>query len=214
MPKPKSISASQKLNSSGLDAILDLTDDRPTGQALSFATLADTLGYVGEVYRQKLADSLDKADSNSSGALQDKTITMPVKLFGSIYSVEIQTLSYAKFIDEGVDGWAKSRGSKYKFKTKGVDPKGAMVESVKAYLLREGKMSQIKQKVTISAKESKRQRIIDASTKAAISTAYMIKRQGIKPTHYWRNATVQMNDIVAKEFAAALKIDIIENLSK
>ena len=216
--KFRSISASQRANASGLTRLLNLSDDRPATGPVSFSELSDTLAYVGEVYRQKLADSLDKADASSSGALQDKTITMPVKMFGSIYSVEIETLKYAKFIDEGVDGWAKSRGSKYKFKKptrkrgepfNGTSP---FVESMKKYLAQEGKMSQIKHKITEGAKESKRQKITDATTQSAIRAAGMIKRFGIKPTHYWKDATAQTKDIVAKEFAAALKIDIIDNI--
>ena len=173
--------------------------------------LADTMAYLAALYTQKLADSLNKADATSSGALADSIIPLDVKVFGSVYTVEIQAATYAKFIDEGVDGWAKSRGSQYKFKSKGVDPNGEMVKSVKAWLLREGSFSQ-NVRTQLSKRESRQQSITDSATRKSISVAYMIKRQGIKPTRFWGNATKGMKQIVEQELAKALKVDIINSI--
>lgn len=170
--------------------------------------LADTLAYLGALYAQKLAASLKRADASSSGNLADSIVALDVSIFGSVYTVDIQAAKYAKFIDEGVDGWAKSRGSRYKFKTRGVDPKGEMVKNIKEYLLREGNISRNTKKAT-TKRESKQMSITDASTRAAISAAYMIKRQGIKPTYFWRDAQKEMKQIVEQELAKALKVDII-----
>ena len=180
---------------------------------VTFTTLINSLVYLGELYTQKLKDELIKKDADSSGKLSDSIIATNVKIMGSVYTVEINTKKYAKFLDEGVDGWANSRGSRFKFKTRGVDPRGKMVLMVKDWLMREGKIGRIRNR-PISAREYKRANIKDATTQAAISTAYMIKRQGIKPTHFWRDATRGMEAIIKKEFAAALKIDIIQNIIK
>ena len=173
--------------------------------------LADTMAYLAALYTQKLAESLNKADATSSGFLADSIIPLDVKILGSVYTVEIQAATYAKFIDEGVDGWAKARGSKYKFKTKGVDPNGEMVKSIKAWLLREGSFSQ-NVRTQLSKRESRQQSITDSATRKSISVAYMIKRQGIKPTRFWGNATKGMKQIVEQELAKALKVDIINSI--
>jgi len=217
----RSISSSQlhHINGGNLD-FLDDVDSRGSHEVFKFTDLADTLAYVGAVYAQKLSDELEKADSSSSGHLADKTISLPVKIFGSVYTCEIETLKYAKFVDEGVNGWDRSRGSQYNFKKstrKRGEPftgKSAFVDSMKAYIAREGSFARVNSKVSVSAKESKRKSMADATTKAAITAAYMIKRFGIKPTHYWKTATDQMAEVVKKEFSAALKVDIINGFGQ
>lgn len=183
-------------------------ESKSSYQVMKLDDLADTLTYLGGLYALKLVENLNKADASSSGNLEDSIQPLDVSILGSVYTVEIQAAKYAKFIDEGVDGWAKSRGSKYKFKTRGVDPKGEMVQSIKAWLLREGKMIRNTKKAT-TKREARQMSITDATTRAAISTAYMIKRQGIKPTHFFRDTTKQMRSIVEMELAKALKVDII-----
>jgi hypothetical protein len=180
-------------------------------QPIKLNDLADTMAYLAALYTQKLAESLNKADATSSGFLADSIIPLDVKILGSVYTVEIQAAKYAKFIDEGVDGWAKSRGSQYKFKTKGVNPNGEMVKSVKEWLLREGSFSR-NVKTQLSTRETKQQKITDVATRRAISVAYMIKRQGIKPTRFWSNATKDMARIVEVELGKALKVDIINSI--
>lgn len=211
MAKPSITSAQNK---AGTDAFLDLTgDSKSLYKPVKFEALASSLEYVAAVYTEKLAKQLVTKDADSSGVLAKSIVAGDVQLMGTIYHVEISAEKYASFIDEGVDGWENSRGSQFHFKTKGVNPQGEMVKSVKAWLLREGEMSRVKNR-PVSTKESKRQNITDASTKAAISTAYMIKRFGIKPTHFWRDATTEMDEVIRREFSAALQIDIVQNLTK
>jgi len=206
----RSISQAQLHFLEGNDIDL-MGESQQSFQPIKLNDLADTLTYLAALYTEKLADSLNKADATSSGALADSIIPLDVKVFGSVYTVEIQAATYAKFIDEGVDGWAKSRGSQYKFKTKGVDPNGEMVKSIKAWLLREGSFSQ-NVRTQLSKRESRQQSITDSATRKSISVAYMIKRQGIKPTRFWGNATKGMKQIVEQELAKALKVDIINSI--
>mgnify|MGYP003402584606 FL=1 len=206
----RSISQAQLHFLEGNDIDL-MGESQQSFQPIKLNDLADTLTYLAALYTQKLAESLNKADATSSGFLADSIIPLDVKILGSVYTVEIQAATYAKFIDEGVDGWAKSRGSQYKFKSKGVDPNGEMVKSVKAWLLREGSFSQ-NVRTQLSKRESRQQSITDSATRKSISVAYMIKRQGIKPTRFWGNATKGMKQIVEQELAKALKVDIINSI--
>lgn len=192
--------------------IYDLGSEKEAFERVILKDLTDTVTYLGGVYQQLLADSLDDKDAVSSGNLSDSIKALDITINGSIYRIDIEAAKYATFIDEGVDGWAKSRGSKLRFRTKGVDPKGEMVQSLKAWLKREGNTNR-NVKVGIDKREIRGKSIMDASTKAAVSAAYMIKRQGIKPTHFWRDATREMQDIAQKELGIAFKVDIINNLT-
>ena len=206
MPK-SSIGRSQKENLVALEAF---GEDQQQGNY--FSTIEDSLAYLGLVYTKKLTDRLTKVGSISSGALEDSIRASEVRTNGSVLTVDIYANEYASYLDEGVNGWALSRGSNFQFKTKGVNPNGAMVASIKEYLAREKKIGTIKNR-PVNNRERKRQSIRDATTQQAISVAYMIKRQGIKPTHFWRDATAEMTALVAAEFAVALKIDIINALT-
>jgi hypothetical protein len=151
-------------------------------------------------------------DYNSSGELADSIEATEVEQNGTVVSVGILAPDRASYLDEGVSGWAKDRGSRFQFKTKGIDPDGEMVKSVKEWLVRENKITQ-NTKVPVTKRESKRATITDTTTKAAISAAYMIKRQGIKPTRFWQRARKDMQNEVEKEIAAAMKIDIINSFN-
>jgi len=211
MPR-KSISSAQ--NKAIKTGFLDLMGEDKIGyDTPTFDALADSVAYIASQYTLKLAEALKASDSSSSGRGAGSIIPLDVKIFGSVYTVEIQALKYLEFVNSGVKGWANNNGGKYQFKTKGVNPSGPMVKSVKAWIVRENKMSRLTRKITVSAKESKRAKITDTSLTQAISTAYMIKRQGIKPTHFWDKATDAMRAEVAREFGAALKIDIVNNIT-
>lgn len=196
------------------DGFLDLIgDDRGLYEPVTLDAIATSLAYVGAVYAEKLKKEMVVKDVDSSGQGSDSIKSRDVKIMGQVYSVEIEANDYLKFVNDGVDGWANPRGGKYQFKTKGVDPNGEMVRSIKAWLIREKKISRVRLR-PVSNRESKRARITDANTKAAISAAYMIKRQGIKPTKFWEAATAQMDKIIQDEFSAALQVDIIENITR
>jgi hypothetical protein len=166
----------------------------------------DKLTQLAAQYSIALANKLGDVDASSSGDLADSIQPLSIQVKDNIFYVDIVAAKYASFIDEGVDGWAKSRGSRFKFKTRGVDPKGAMVKSVKDYLVRENKISQSKYAVL-----NKKSKVRDRQIQAATTVAYMIKRMGIKATHFWRDATTEFSSIVEKELGMAVKIDIINN---
>jgi hypothetical protein len=112
------------------------------------------------------------------------------------------------YVDAGVNGWAVNRGSVFSFRTKGVSDN--MLSNIKDYLKREGKSAR-NVKVGISSRETKG---IDLLTKEAKQVAFMIKRQGIKPKHFLRDATKEMVVVVRNELGAAFRIDVINNIVK
>jgi hypothetical protein len=165
---------------------------------------------LGALYVKKLVDNVRNV--SSSGELADHIEATEVEREGSKISVGILAPDYASYIDEGVDGWAKDRGSRFHFKTHGIDPNGEMVRSVKSYLIRENKIS-LNTAKPVTRRERKRAKITDTSTKAAMKVAYMIKRMGIKPNRFWQRANRAMQKEAEKEFAAALKIDLIKSFN-
>lgn len=189
-----------------------LGESRDKFEPVKFESIADSLEYVAAVYTEKLNKELALSDATSSGELADSILALDVELLGTTYTVAIEAKKYADFVNAGVNGWAQDRGAPFSFKTKGVDPNGAMVKSIKKWLVREGAISRNTKK-TVTAREGKRAKITDTNTKAAITAAYMIKRQGIAPTKFWDRATAQMDAIVKQEFGEALRIDIINNIT-
>jgi len=186
---------------------LDWLEDSGTAKSEFVAVgTQDKLTQLAAQYSIALAKKLGDVDASSSGELADSIQPLSIQVKENIFYVDIVAAKYASFIDEGVDGWANSRGSRFKFKTRGVDPKGAMVKSVKDYLVRENKISQSKYAVL-----NKKGKVKDRQIQAATTVAYMIKRMGIKATHFWRDATTEFSSIVEKELGMAVKIDIINN---
>jgi hypothetical protein len=186
---------------------LDWLEDSGTANSEFVAVgTQDKLTQLAAQYSIALAKKLGDVDASSSGELADSIQPLSIQVKENIFYVDIVAANYASFIDEGVDGWAKSRGSRFKFKTRGVDPKGEMVKSVKDYLVRENKISQSKYAVL-----NKKNKVKDRQIQAATTVAYMIKRMGIKATHFWRDATTEFSSIVEKELGMAVKIDIINN---
>ena len=196
------------------EGFLDLLgQDKNKFSAAKFDSVVDTLRHLAVEYIDMIVEEMGKKDVASSGQLEKSMKPTQVELNGTIYTIGILAKDYASYQDEGVDGWANSRGSRFKFKTKGVDPKGEMVKSIKAWLSREGKSAR-NVKVAISHRERRGQQIKDASLQAAMAAAYMVKKQGIKPTHFWRDATENMVVVVQNNLGASLKIDIINTLTQ
>lgn len=201
------------------DGFLDLLgEDQGKFKPVTFDDVANTLVQLAGQYVAKLTQLADERDVASSGKMIDKIEPTEVQINGSVYTIGILAPEYASYQDEGVDGWDNSQGSRFKFKTKGVDPKGEMVKSVKDWLKREGKSAR-NVKVGISARErrgikskQKSRMTADARTRQAVTASYMIKRMGIKPTHFWRDATEQMQVQITNELGKAFKIDIVNYL--
>jgi hypothetical protein len=163
---------------------------------------------LAKTYAELIREKLDKVDAASSGNMADSIAPTEVEFDGKVYSVGVEAVDYMSYVDAGVNGWAKNRGSVYSFRKKGVPD--TMLQSIKAYLNREGNSSR-NVKVGISARETKG---IDALTRDPKQVAFMIKRQGIAPKKFFTDATKEMQVVIKDELGAALRIDIINNIIK
>lgn len=192
---------------------LAFLDDLGRGKSeFDLKEVQDVMTRMAVTYVDLISNQIEKQDIASSGRMQDLISPTELQVNGTTLSVSIVAPDYATYVDSGVDGWAKSRGSKFKFKTKGVDPKGEFVKSIKEYRAREGSAAR-NVKVSISSREAKGKSMMDASTKAAVQTAYMIKKYGIAPRNFWSNATDVFKVQLAYELGLAFKIDIINNIT-
>jgi len=183
-------------------------------QEIKLDNIENVLERLAAVYIDKIIENADKKDISSSGFLQDNIKPTDVEIDGTNYKIFITAPDYLSYQDEGVDGWAKSRGSRFKFKTKGVDPNSDMVKSLKDWLSREKAGNTRFEKYATSKREIRAKSIKDAATQRAVTAAYMIKRQGISGKHFLRDATQAMQLVIQNELGAAFKADIILNLTQ
>jgi hypothetical protein len=189
-----------------------LAQDKSGFEEINLTDTAKTMVQLAANYANLIATKINENtnDVASSGALADSVQPTELEFDGVTYTIKVQAKDYISFVDAGVNGWAVNRGSVYSFKTKGVDPNGKMVKSLKEYLKREGASAR-NIKVGISKRENKG---MSADDRNAITAAYMIKRQGIEPKRFLIDATSEMEVIIKSEFGAAFKIDLINNLTK
>ena len=192
----------EALKSGELDLLFE---DPPQGQ-VEFIDLTSTLEQLAAIYIGLINEKMDEKDVSSSGKMQTSIKASEVIQTGNNYEIGIFAPDYASYQDEGVNGWAVNRGSRFQFRTKGVSPD--MLKSVKDWLQREGKSARnVKQGI------SKREvRGMDALSQRANTAAFMIKRQGLKPTHFWKEATDDLNRYFEEEVGNAIKVDIVNNI--
>lgn len=204
-------SFSKAQNAALSDGFFDLLgQDSQNFEEVKLDNVANSVIALGAKYANLIIEKLNQKDAASSGALADSVKPTELEFDGVKYVVKVQAKDYISFVDAGVNGWAVNRGSVHSFKTKGVDPNGKMVKSLKEYLRREGASAR-NIKVGISKRENKG---INADDRNAITAAYMIKRQGIEPKRFLIDATKEMEVIIESEFGKAFKIDLINNLTK
>jgi len=194
-----------------LDFVDLLGKSKSDFEKVEFEDTINTLEQLAGIYIAKLVDEIDTKDLASSGYMQKNIKPSEVEVNGTKYSIAITAPFYINFVDEGVNGWKQTRNSRYSFKTKGVNPDGEMVKSLKKYLARE--MKTAPKGKAISTRERKAKKIIDAKTKSAMTAAYMIKRQGIKKRPFLNKVQLDMKQVIKNELSQSLRIDIINNLS-
>jgi len=199
-----------------LDDIINLGEDKSKYSKPELTDIKDTIVFLGKSFAQVLADEMDKKDVSSTGKLQDNIIPGDLEQSGELISVNISAYEYFSYQDKGVSGWDNDTNSPFKFRTKGVDPKGEMVKSLKEWLSKESKSSAPTGlgKYKITAREKRGGDILDASTQAAVGKAYAIKKYGIRPRKFTEPAINIIKALAEKELGIAFKVDIINNLTK
>lgn len=187
------------------------TLDASDYQAIDLSDIKNTLVAIAGAYVGLIHENATSKDVNSSGDMLENIKPTDVTKTENGYSIGITAPDYATYQDEGVNGWKVNRGSRFNFKTKGVNPDGPMVASVKQWIQREG-LSARNVKQGISRRERRGMKMQDATTKAAVTASYFIKKKGLKATHFWSDATSEINAYIETELGIATKIDIINNL--
>jgi hypothetical protein len=180
-------------------------------EAVNLSDIENTLVNIAAAYVGLLHESATNKDVVSSGSMIDDIQATQITTTETGYSIGITAPDYATYQDEGVNGWKVDRGSRFKFKTKGTKEGSPMYNSLKAWVNREGLSARnVEQGVT--PRERRGMKMQSLETKTILSVAAGIKRSGIKPTHFWRVATNEINAYIETELAIATKIDIINNL--
>jgi hypothetical protein len=180
-------------------------------QTVKLNDVENTVVQLAAVYVDAITTEIEKKDVKSSGNMQELITPTDVEYNNGTYTIGIKAPDYASYQDEGVNGWAINRGSRFSFRTKGVDPNGQMVRNLKDWIQREGSSAR-NVKVAVSSREARGMQMKDATTQAAARAAFFIKRKGIKPTNFWSDATRGFEQYVEKELGEAIKIDVINNL--
>jgi hypothetical protein len=182
-------------------------------QKVDLSDVKNTIVHLGAKYIDFITEEIINQDLKSSGDLERSLQLTELSETGGIYSVGIKAAEYASYLDEGVNGWAIDRGSRFSYRTRGVDPGGEMVKSVKAWIQREGASARNVSRA-VTAREAKGKTMMDASTRAAVTASYFIKRNGLKPRRFWSEATDEFKTEMENELGIALKIDIINCITK
>jgi hypothetical protein len=180
-------------------------------QAIDLSDIENTLINVAAAYVGLLHEKATQKDVNSSGSMIDDIQATDITKTENGYSIGITAPDYATYQDEGVNGWKVNRGSRFNFHNKGTKVGTPMYNSLKQWVQREGLSARnVKQGVT--RRERRGMKMQDAETKTILAVAAGIKRFGIKPTHFWSDATAEINAYIETELGIATKIDIINNL--
>lgn len=207
-------------------SVLELTDVELASESrldydpVEFPDTGYTITQLAAKYIELINEEIENKDVASSGYMQENIKPTDLEVNGNTLTVGINAPLYASYVDEGVNGWAVNRGSRFNYKRgAGKRKKGGssfanspMVKSLKEYINREGESARNVKIAVPESREVKGITMRDATTKAAMRMAYMIKRQGIKPRHFWRDATNKFLPIAEKELGIAVKIDVINNL--
>lgn len=96
-------------------------------EAVNLSDIENTLVNIAAAYVGLLHESATNKDVVSSGSMIDDIQATQITKTENGYSIGITAPDYASYQDEGVNGWKVNRGSRFQFKTKGVNPDGAMV---------------------------------------------------------------------------------------
>ena len=187
------------------------TLDASDYQAIDLSDIQNTLVNIAAAYVGLIHENATNKDVVSSGNMIEDIQATDITTTENGYSIGITAPDYATYQDEGVNGWKVNRGSRFQFKTKGTREGSPMYNSLKAWVNREGQSARnVKQGVT--RRERRGMKMQSIETKTILAVAAGIKRSGLKATHFWSDATNEINAYIETELGIATKIDIINNL--
>ena len=178
---------------------------------IDLSDIENTLINVAAAYVGLLHEKAKQKDVNSSGSMIEDIQATDITKTENGYSIGITAPDYATYQDEGVNGWKVNRGSRFNFHNKGTREGTPMYNSLKEWVNREG-LSARNVKVGVTRRERRGMQMKSVETKTILAVAAGIKRNGIKPTRFWSDATAEINAYIETELGIATKIDIINNL--
>lgn len=164
---------------------------------------------------EKASDNLDRKGHVATGNTISSMKAVNLDLTGVNMSVDVEILSTYKFLDQGVKGVNGGSG-KYSFKNKFVSKK--MMNAILKWVKKRSLSGKTKYKA-VSKNERKNKRLNKIVSKAnsreslAYAIAANVKKNGIDRTLFFTNAIKDTQKEVKKRFAAALKIDIINQIN-
>lgn len=159
----------------------------------------DILREYEQVVVDALRKSLENNDKVAQGLLQ-ASIEPKTRIFGQTVSLGIYMLDYWKFVDSGVNGTEKKRGSEYSFKKKNLSqtamldfikrsgiteyktPDGKVIFSTKLSKLRKKKIKSVKNKGI--KKAYKQLSELQKRKTLAFLLGRNIAKKGIAPTSF------------------------------
>lgn len=188
------------------------------GDRVSLNHVAEALIELGDFLITTARNNLDRGGHVASGETSKSMNISNLQTNATKMSIDIEIASTYKFLNSGVKGVESGEG-KYQFKTK--YPNEKMAAAIRAWLRKRKVVTKYK---AISKTERTNKRIAkmvkskdDRLTGLSYAISTNIKKHGIKPTYFFSGKQFSAVEKTQKEqkkrFAAAFKLDIIENLT-
>jgi hypothetical protein len=161
------------------------------GEDLSqFGVISNVLEQYGNLFLENIDKYADELSVTSSGSLL-KSMSAEIKDSNNIKSFTLKLLDYYDYPNEGVKGVDSSNNapdSPYQYKNYGMPPEA--LSSLKKYILSgKAKIASVKNDKALGIGQEKKglkQRDKKALIERQVLTmAYLIKKYGIKATHYF-----------------------------
>ena len=139
----------------------------------------DILWNYANKISEALIDSLIKHNVYGAGTFAQSIKPIPIRVMGKEYVMSIQMDEIWKFINEGVDGWAQSRGSEYKYKKNG---KPIPITAMKRFISTAG--INVKKNGLSNKRKGLKKSKTNPYDSAAWAIGYNIKKKGLKKTNF------------------------------
>ena len=207
----KSIAAAQADNIKSLDGFSENVSDYDLIDSNYYSGINKVVYEYGLEFQKVVAKYIKNRHSTSSGSLAS---TMQFKVYEDKIGMDILMNDYFDFPNKGVKGVNSSNNapdSPYQYKNYGMNAEGRA--SIKKYIESgKAKVETIQNdKQGLSKAETKQISLIDLKTNTLI---YLIKKWGIKASHYLDDAIAETFKNLPTDLAELVALKIKENIAK
>lgn len=178
-----------------------------TEEGMSFGTVNGVLEQYAVLFKENLRIAMNEAQNIASGKLIDS-----FEFQISDNTLRLYLADYFDYTNVGVKGVKSSRNapsSPYQFKTFGMSEQGR--NSIKSYIQSGKAKIDIVRKGFEKGSEKKKVSLIDAKTNTMI---YLIKKYGIKATHYFDKAIEMTFKDISEKLGEAVAADISYTINR